>query len=347
MPETDLVIVGGGIVGKCLADAYLRRHPDEAVVVLDKHRIGGGASAYSLAFSAPVGRSSLKRQLLATSIPRFSECGQIRRLPAYYIVPESSRTTFESYIVDGLMRLASELEVQQLYREYPELRTAAGDLIYYTSWAFQCPDLGKMIRSEFEQLERAYSLRTQEGVEIVGLREDAGEICLLSKNGRKYPCRKAVFCVGPWSEKMTGALSLSLKDVRTKKVCSYYLSMPPNEVTHSAVFFLKEKFFVTPIDGSQSLGLSFYCDTWNVDPDKSIQVDESDFETVTELLNSRLPGWSARILGSIAFCDAYTVDRDPKMVWTGRGLGYLGGASGSGFELSLGMAERFVEKISS
>ena len=63
----DLVIVGGGIIGAWALHHATQRYPHWQILLIDRYRIGDGATAHSAGVLLATGRSARERRLAGES----------------------------------------------------------------------------------------------------------------------------------------------------------------------------------------------------------------------------------------------------------------------------------------
>ena len=210
--ECDLAVVGAGIIGLSVAREMLGRHPRLRVAVLDKesevgfHQTGHNSGVVHAGIYYVPG--SLKARLCvegARELYRYCEdrevaaerCGKVivalgeEELPGLDELERRGRANG----VPGLRRLGPD--------ELRELEPHARGVAALHSPATGIVDFPGVTRALAEDVREAGG-EVALGCEITGVEPEARGLALIHRGGR-LRTRQAVFCAGPWADRLAVA----------------------------------------------------------------------------------------------------------------------------------------------
>jgi methylglutamate dehydrogenase subunit A len=203
------VVVGGGVNGLSVARRLAERGAD--VVVLDKGRVGGGASGIAGGIVRNYYRAEAITELVRLSVEIFEsepDAYGFRQVGYLAAVPE--RQVEDLVAIREQHELAgyeSELVVgAERCREYltwtwPDWEAPVEAILHERrgGWA----DAGQTVR-RLAELARAAGVEIREGVEVTGFEGGA-----VVTNGGRVPCETVVIAPGPWIERLWRMLGLT------------------------------------------------------------------------------------------------------------------------------------------
>jgi D-arginine dehydrogenase len=331
--ETDLVVVGGGIIG-CFAAHRAAR--DQRVVLLEQAEIGCGATAWSAGVSFPLAATSAHRPLVRDSavgyeLLRGTEAARfLRPVPMVYVVGDHG---FRGRVVGTGLRTVTAAERRRVERMLPGLRIARGEeLLTHDGHGFAVDARG------LARWLVADGVTVHTGHEVAGVHPD-GDGYLVSAEGTEWFARRVVVATGPW----TGPRPVE-PVVRTKWVAALHADLD-TEPGDPLVYIVDDDLFFLPRPTGETL-VSFYRDVWDVDPTAATgRPDDEDLRVGTEAVRRRCPAAAEAVTGGQAFCDSYAPDRLPLVTTHRPGLVSVRGGSGSGVRLAPALAASALRAI--
>jgi len=209
-----VVVVGGGVNGLSVAWALAERGAD--VLLLDKGRIGGGASGIAGGIVRNFYRAGAITELVRLSVEMFEEDPEafgFRQVGYLAAVPEAQADDlvairaqheavgYESELVTGAERCREYLEWS-----WPDWEAPVAAVLHErrAGWA----DSMQTVR-RLAELARAAGATLREGVEVFGFEhgEDGGVSAVLTSEG-VFECETLVLAPGPWAARMWTMLGL-------------------------------------------------------------------------------------------------------------------------------------------
>jgi methylglutamate dehydrogenase subunit A len=198
------VVVGGGVNGLSVAWALAERGAD--VVVLDKGRIGSGASGIAGGIVRNYYRSEPIAELVRLSVEMFEEepeaygfrqvgyiaavpRGQVDDLVAIRV--QHDRVGYDSELVMGAGACH-----EYLTWTWPDWDAPVEALLHErrSGWA----DAMQTVRRLVERA-RAAGVEIREGVEVTGFERDASSVEAVISAGGRIECESLVLAPGPWA----------------------------------------------------------------------------------------------------------------------------------------------------
>ena len=207
------VVVGAGVNGLSVAWALAERGAD--VVVLDKGRVGGGASGIAGGIVRNYYRSEPIAELVRRSVEMFEEDPEaygFRQVGYIAAVPSAQ--------VDDLVAIRAQHE-RVGYDS--ELVTGAGSCRDYLTWTW--PDWDAPVEALLHERRggwadamqtvrrlascaRAAGVEIREHVEVTGFELGGGEVTAVLTDAGRIECETLVVAPGPWAERVSAMLGL-------------------------------------------------------------------------------------------------------------------------------------------
>jgi methylglutamate dehydrogenase subunit A len=210
------VVVGAGVNGLSVAWALAERGAD--VVVLDKGRVGGGASGIAGGIVRNFYRSEPIAELVRMSVEMFEEDPEafgFRQVGYIAAVPEAQ--------VDDLVAIRAH---HQRVGYDSELVTGFDDCREYLTWTWpdwEAPveallherrsgwaDAMQTVRRLAEQA-RAAGMEIREGVEVTGFERDSGAVRAVTTDRGRVECEALVMATGPWAAGLLATLGVDAR----------------------------------------------------------------------------------------------------------------------------------------
>jgi (S)-2-hydroxyglutarate dehydrogenase len=208
--EAGVAVVGAGILGLATARELLARDPDQKVVVLEReeevafHQTGHNSGViHGGIYYAP---GSLKARLCvsgARDMYEYCERHGIEAKRCGKLIVATSEEELPR--LDELERRATANEVPGMRRlraeEIQELEPHARGVAALHSPATGVVDFRAVSRALADDVRKAGG-EVRLGYEVTGVDTRNGGVRLRSSNGDELAVQRAVFCAGPWSDKL-------------------------------------------------------------------------------------------------------------------------------------------------
>jgi glycine/D-amino acid oxidase-like deaminating enzyme len=227
---TSHVVIGGGVNGLSVAGALAERGVD--VLVLDKGRIGGGASGIAGGIVRNYYRSEPIAKLVRLSVEMFEEdpeaygfrqVGYLAAVPAAQvddlvaIRAQHERVGYDSELVTG----ASECH-EYLTWTWPDWDAPVEALLHERrgGWA----DAMQTVR-QLASRARAAGVELRERVEVTGFELDGDAVEAVLTDAGRIECEALVLAPGPWAARMWAMLGLDSRvqvDGATRPLLEYW-----------------------------------------------------------------------------------------------------------------------------
>src|SRR3954454_4422424 len=211
--DSDVVVVGAGILGLATARELLARHPDSKVLVLERedqvgfHQTGHNSGViHAGIYYAP---GSLKAKLCVEGArDMFEYCASkgIQHRRCGKLIVATGEEELERF--DELERRGIANQVPDLRRvgpeELQEIEPHARGVAGLYSPATGVVDFTEVARALAEDVQAAGgTLRL--GSEVTGVDARNGDVRFRLASGEELASSGAVFCCGPWSDRMAKA----------------------------------------------------------------------------------------------------------------------------------------------
>jgi methylglutamate dehydrogenase subunit A len=207
------VVVGGGVNGLSVAWALAERGAD--VLVLDKGRLGGGASGIAGGIVRNYYRSEPITELVRLSVEMFEEEPEaygFRQVGYIAAVPGTQ--------VDDLVAIRDQ---HQLIGYHSELVVGAETCREYLTWTW--PDWEAPVEALLHERRsgwadamqtvrrlashaRAAGVEIREGVEVTGFESDGDAVDAVLMDAGRVPCETLVLAPGPWAASVLAMLGV-------------------------------------------------------------------------------------------------------------------------------------------
>jgi glycine/D-amino acid oxidase-like deaminating enzyme len=335
-----IVVVGGGVVGLTTAAALLRLGPDLAVSVLERDRIGSGASAWAGALDIPLFRSAFQRELVKAS---WAWHEARRKESASYRRPIS----ITWYVEPGLDLASHNIQPltpaeAQSWRPPEGWRLWQGPSFVIDPQAW-CQELAR-------EIEGAGRGEVVEHATVVALKPAGrGRVQAVCADGRCWVGDRIIIAMGPWlpgwnARARTWAASLGL---RTKRVFGLNIAVSAGADVAAVGRPSADIFFHPAWDGS-GYRLSLRHDEWDVSPDAEHRMVDEVLERAGHFLDGLLGAGRWSVTGHRVFVDSFTPERQAIIAHDGAfgdGISIVTGTHGSGIRLAPGLAQHIAGAV--
>ena len=208
------VVVGGGVLGLAMAGALARR--GEEVVVLEKSRVGAGASGIAGGIVRAYYRSPAMAEVVRRSVEVFESAPErfgFRQVGYFAVAPErqvadleaiaaqQEQVGYDSELVLGNARCADVLT--WLWPDFDAAGVQAVLREGRSGWA----DTSATIR-ELAERARAAGARIHEGVRVTGIEWSGKAVCAVVTAHVGIACDQVVVVPGPWAQEWLTAFGL-------------------------------------------------------------------------------------------------------------------------------------------
>jgi glycine/D-amino acid oxidase-like deaminating enzyme len=346
----DLVIVGGGIIGAWALHHATQRYPHWQILLIDRYRIGDGATAHSAGVLLATGRSARERRLAGESAELYRALRdrlgiRTTQAPVYWLAERSFTAQIEQALVDALVQPA-DLSVHDLgSRLGASLKVGASESLLRggTAESYEPPLVARLLISH--SLASA-QVRCIEGVGVQQIDALGSGTRITLDDGATLRARRTLVATGPWvSESPFGALA-ARHGLRVKKVVALHIDgVPPANA--AALFLPQADAYLMPLVARNQWLFSFRCDEWDVAPRKhALEINRHDMQVATRTLAHYLPELVPRCRGGRVFCDSYSPDGESQVSFdASQNLVFAGAGSGAGFRLAPGIAREAVDML--
>jgi glycine/D-amino acid oxidase-like deaminating enzyme len=357
----DLVVVGAGIVGTMTAYLATRLRPDDRVLLVDQGQIGGGATAFSAGFDAPLAPTAVHREFVQRSGRLYdvlrSDMPALPLAPVdvYWVIDRDREAELASMLCGTTLTPASGDDHQLLSGSYPGLVIGGNEAVYRmrTPGYYGSPrEVAERMAAAARESGRA---ECSMGTRIERVTRRDGGYVLHCGDGTVITCARVVLATGPWlrtgpARTATGQLGGQPggpAGLRVKKVAALHVErIPPPGAP--ALFFPHDDAFLLPRADERRWVLSFASEEWDCAPDaEQLAITPEDRKRALDVLMRHVPAFAPDVHGGRVWCDGYTQDRAPLVTAAGDGSGVIvaGGCSGSGFRLAPAIAERALHLV--
>jgi glycine/D-amino acid oxidase-like deaminating enzyme len=351
--QFDLAVIGAGIIGATTAYLAHQKKPKWSILLVDRSFIAGGATHYSVGLDIPYGRTSSQKRYSRASTRVYSKLVRaipnlpIYQIPFFGIVGKQTLHEVRTGFTAGSIRIATELEEEQLRQTYPDLVVAANQVLLtgcQACYAFPAAVALKLVSI----LKDEGFAECWEGVEIQDVHDHAGGFILSTADGRTIAARRVLAATGPWMLNGPGGRLAREEGVKIKKVAALHVnrSSLPNDPVLS---FFDEDAFVLPVYQRQEWLLSFASREWGCKPEASrLRISSDERKLALSVLNRYCPSFVPYCHGGRVFCDAYSLDRAPLVAQVPGIPNFVvaGACSGSGYRLAPGIALEALRRFS-
>jgi glycine/D-amino acid oxidase-like deaminating enzyme len=341
MTVPHIAVVGGGILGTLVAREIGARS-DATVTLLDRGTVGSGASLRSAGLHLPAGSSERVRGMAAYSPDYY---GTLRRehpgLPVHpvgmtVVAAESGAGALRERYLDGTLTRTDSVP-------WDEVRIPGGSGAWEVEGCHYA-DVGGVAQILAGALRPRVGVR--EGVRVTGVDpDDHGAVRLRLGTGETLAADRVVLAPGPWLHDPAFRDLVAPLGIRVKKVVALHVERRPEDDAR-VVFFQDDDAFLLPLRHRGHWLFSYTCTEWDVDPDALHDgLSAAHLEQAREVLGRYAPGLVADCAAGRVFCDAYSPDRQPRVLAldpAGR-IVLAGAANGSGYRLAPAMAARAAE----
>ncbi|MFC9392322.1 FAD-dependent oxidoreductase [Streptomyces sp. NPDC057027] len=355
--DTDVAVVGGGIVGAAVAFCAATARPGRRITVLDRGDVDT-ATQWSLGVMAPWAGSLGQRVLLERGAVRLRDHALrdvirpcLRRIPV--LVAGSAGT------LDGLARstvgtrmepapAALSAAARSAYGE-PLLRP--GDEVATVRGGFTVMDTQAAAEALLGAVADRAGGRVRTGADVTRVERTRGGTQRLSLAcGEVLTTRGTVLATGPWPGPELDTGRVERRPWRTKRIAALRIDrdLPPQA---PMVCFPDDDLFVLPAPvGAGSPGgawASFRSEEWDVPPGDG-GPHEPGTGTVAAgraVVAGRLPELADSARAGRVAVDGYTADRTPLTDQPAPGVVRALAASGGGARFCWGMADQLLELL--
>ncbi|MEG9883945.1 MAG: FAD-dependent oxidoreductase [Hyphomicrobiales bacterium] len=333
-PETDIIVAGAGIVGLSAAMLAILRWPQCRIIVLERSRIGSGASRFGGASDVPFTPDERHRELVWRSTrvrrdyPQLPEVS--RRVPTIWISKASPERLSER-LGGAKVTPFDHTEGALPIRLHPGERAwRAGE------GRFGCPNLA--CQTLARRLRASGRVRIFEATRV-----EAIERCDVGL--RIFTARAAISATGAWAVSQSWAGPH--KGVRLKRIVAVHLETKALhrlqiQYDHEDLYFLPDP----RQPGRSILCLSSPERAQGTNPD-TFSLTRDDRALALAALAKHAPELVNNLAGGRVFCDAYNEECAPEITVSAElpGLFLAGVCSGSGFRHAPAIADHALDLV--
>lgn len=346
----DLAVVVGGIIGAWALYLSSRRYQHWQTVLIDRFKVGDGATAHSAGVLLPTGRSERERSLAASSARLY---GDVR---AALGLQSSQADVLWVVDADGIGELQAAavgfpideeiVEPTALAARLPTSLRISGREVVLRGGTASSHNPGQIAESLVNAALRSPDISCLEGVAVTDIRANGADTELMLDGGGSLIARKVLLAIGPWLKDGPTAGFANSYGIRIKKVVALHVNRLPAP-NAAAIFFPKSDAYLMPIPSRNEWLFSFRSDEWDCQPRKhGLEISGRDRNNARSILDRYLPGLAGACIGGRVFCDAYARDGEPVVAFDRGNLAVVAGAGGgAGFRLAPGIAEAALQML--
>ncbi|WP_339505551.1 FAD-binding oxidoreductase [Pseudomonas sp. RL_105y_Pfl2_101] len=349
--DFDLVIIGGGIIGAWTLHHAAQRYPDWKILLIDRYRIGDGATSHSAGVLLATGRSERERRLAGQSARlyrAFRDRFSIRttQAPVFWLADGGFAADIQRAVVDFDVKSAdvSALALGDRLGSRLNVDAAQSLLSGGSAESYEPPLIARMLISH--SLASA-NVSCIEGLGVSHIDNvDSGTTRLTLSDDSIIYAHRTLVAMGPWINESPFGSIAAQHGLRVKKVVALHIDgAPPPDA--AALFLPQSDAYLMPLAARNQWLFSFRCEEWDVAPRKhQLEINDHDVQVAKTVLAKYLPDLVGRCRGGRVFCDSYspggeslvTLDYATNVVVAGAG-------SGAGFRLAPGIASEALELI--
>lgn len=339
----DLLVIGGGVLGMVTAAFARLDHPDWTIRLVERGRVGQGATGASAGLSFPIARTPWQRAVVEDSARGWNRLAEhFPHLPVHdvdvvWVLDADQVPELTGRLVGGPpVPVRAELAAA-MHEALPDFRMAPGEVAVTTAQRCFYSYPGRLVEQLAAWLRATDPHSVQEGVPVCGVggsAEDGWEVTL--GDGRTMRARRVVSAVGPWAGSLRLPHGPTTARVRVKKVAALHLAHSPPPKSPCVVLW-RDDAFVLPLPERGHSLFSYTSTTWDVDPSQQLELTAEDIGAALAVLGPRSARLADAYAGGRVFCDGYTEERVARLQ-TRPGFAEIGGCSGSGVRMAPGLA---------
>ncbi len=341
--QSDLLIIGCGIVGLTTATLAAIRNPSLSMTLVDKNLIGFGASGYSAGFSTPLAKTDTEngKKLIIEGSSVMQELQdhidlKLKKKQAYYIVGATSINNFQKYYIASDLEDSNDCALKTKCSIGNYLNIPTDKKIYFSRQSAHCADL-PMLMNQMSLFLRRKAHMIFECSPIHHM--DKEHITL--ESGVSLKSKKNLFTTGPWQY---GEALQKTNQVKIKKVAALHLASIPAE-DDPAIIFFDEKAFLLPLPEKGYWLMSFTSEDWDVAPKQQLTFSEKDLEIALGILRKYSNKLGDLFSGGRVFCDHYSPSGEISISTLSKANLLVEGASGSGYRFSYAIASQICREF--
>ena len=342
--ETDLAIIGGGILGLYTAVAAKKRWPDLSVAVYEKSMPGDGASRFAPGIQIAYGRSSEERELARLGIEAWEQVFETwnwrpgRKIPIQWITNNPEKIQNKSLETLTERTLVNTTGVEGLTSQLQPSKSFEGTCSYD-------PVLCVIYKLTTEFIALGGEIYSDTDMCAVDS-DDSNYLTLTDSDGCHYFTQKTIVTLGPWiTHSPLRSLCHAAQQVRVKKVVAFELDIAPS-YDDPALGLTDDYAFILPMHKEKKWLISFCSDHWDVSPNDRFCLIPKDSEKVDMILKRYFQSFEHE-MSPLIFCDAYLPDGIPKVESSDYDtrIVFILGAGGNGFRFAPPIAEAALEHV--
>jgi sarcosine oxidase subunit beta len=348
---SDILVVGGGVIGTCLAFHLARRRAGH-VVLLEKAFPGAGASGKSPAIVRVRDSTPLLSSMSRAGLNLYEHFGEIvggppvlTRTGLVLIAPASDRAELESAAAEDAndssgSRLIGSHELAEIE---PNVRLSEDEVAAIEPAAGYLDCVQTV--AAFTEAARRHGVDVRQGVEVRAITVEKGRVTGVETNEGPLTCGALLLATGPWAPALLRPLKVALP-VEGRRSTSALFRRPPDAGRRTLVLtdFVQGLYF-RPTQGEmvQVAGMGVIENQPAADPDDYDEAAPGDWlPSVRQRLSRRYPALHRAFgRGGFAAVRALTpdlhpiVDRLPAVegAWCATGFG------GNAFQLAPSVSE--------
>lgn len=338
--HVDFAIIGGGIIGAMVATLAKIRNPKLSIAIIDKNMVGHGASLLSAALSADCSNGQHTNDLITRNARVMQELGKFIDLPliekpCIHIVGSAELYKFNHSYLNS----KHKSEIINSISSLGELTIPKDKEIFLSDKGVHFVNISALLNNLCAFL-RSNDCRIYECCEVQKLSKSNDTTIITCTNNLEFIANKVCVAIGPWSNNSVIANYAS----KNKKITAFHLNKLPSD-NDPIIMFFDENAFLLPLTYRKHWLYSITSDEWNVNPEDKLSISKNDLEEADKILNKYGMNFSNLFSGGRVFCDSYNQTRELSIQKPYPEIAIVTGASGSGYRLSYGVADKVLEGL--
>ena len=333
----DFAVIGGGIIGAVVATLAKVRNPKLSIAVIDKNMVGHGATLFSAALSSDFSNGDYTNDLITRNakivqeLKRFIDLPLIEK-PCIHIVGNTELDRFNKSYVNSKSQ-AAIINASSL----GELKIPQNKEIFLSKTGVHYVNMNLLLNNLYSFL-RDNDCRVYEFCEVQNLLKSDDRTLIKCANNLEFIANKVCVSIGSWSNNS----ELANHSSENKKITAFHLNALPSD-DDPIIMFFDENAFLLPLTYRKHWLYSITSDEWHVNPEDKLSISNNDLEQADGILNRYGINFSNLFAGGRVFCDSYSQAREISIQKPYPEIAIITGASGSGYRLSYGVADKVLE----
>src|SRR2546428_5879261 len=320
MSETDICIIGAGIMGSATA-YYLSKTTDKKIILVDQYNVANDYCSYNdtnRVFRYACGKDEFYTRLAIEGRKLWQQLEQETKLqlliPSDLLLVQGTDREWNMFNEESHKTLkkigleTEDLERKQLEKRYPQFNAER---------AFTDPYAGILLASKclltFAREARKHGVKLIENMRATRITIQNGRPTIEDSNGNRIIAKRLLVTAGPWSNNF---LRKNLVEMTPTRQQLLYFDPPDTRLYAPPRFpvFFADQFYGIPAAGTDAVKVSHMGRDAPTDPETAKRsVDQEEVDACRQLLRRFIPKLSTARLTMSKVC-LYDMTRDKDFV---------------------------------